>query len=165
MTKSEEDPKDRIALLYERYATGARRFAYLLTGDLPLAEDLAHDAFVRTIGRLGHLRHVDAFEPYLRRTIVNLTRMHFRRRHVERSYLEHHQESGYANPESVEPGMLADAIRRLPLRQRTATVLTYYYDLSDVQAADVMGCAPGTIRSLVSQAKATLRKDVTKVEP
>jgi DNA-directed RNA polymerase specialized sigma24 family protein len=42
--------------LYLRHATEAVRFAYLLTGDRALAEDLVQDAFVRVSGRLLHLR-------------------------------------------------------------------------------------------------------------
>ena len=53
--------------------------AYLLTGDLALSEDLVQEAFIRVAGRLGHLRDPDKFPAYLRRTVLNLTRMHFRR--------------------------------------------------------------------------------------
>ena len=64
----------KLAELYVRYADGAVRLAYLTTGDLALAEDLVQDAFVRLAGRLVHLRDPGAFEAYLRRTVVNLSR-------------------------------------------------------------------------------------------
>src|SRR5437588_10602578 len=93
MLRAKVDPSvvadsGRIGELYLRHADAAVRLAYLLTGDLALAEDLAQDAFVRLAGRLVHLRDPDAFSAYLRRTVVNLSRSHFRRKRVERRYLQ-----------------------------------------------------------------------------
>jgi RNA polymerase sigma factor (sigma-70 family) len=61
-----------LAELYQRQRPCRRRLAYLLTGSHEQAEDLVQDAFVRVVGRFGHLRVPDAFPTYLRRTIVNL---------------------------------------------------------------------------------------------
>jgi len=77
--------RSRLADAYVRSAPGGIRLAYLLTGDRAVAEDLVQEAFVRFVGRLRFLRDPDAFEPYLRRTIVNLSKNHFRRRAVERA--------------------------------------------------------------------------------
>lgn len=57
--------------LYLRHSPAALRLAFLLTGDRALADDLVQDAFVRLFGRLLHLRNPDAFESYLRQTVVN----------------------------------------------------------------------------------------------
>src|SRR5262245_23313814 len=74
--------------LYRTHAADAYRLAYLLTGDRALAEDLTQDAFVKVLGRFRNIRNPDAFWWYLRRTIVNLSRSQFRRRAVERAYLD-----------------------------------------------------------------------------
>jgi DNA-directed RNA polymerase specialized sigma24 family protein len=42
--------------LYVRHAPDGIRLAFLLTGDVALAEDLVQEAFVRLVGRLRHLR-------------------------------------------------------------------------------------------------------------
>src|SRR5881397_754394 len=73
--------------LYARHAAEAESLAYLLTGDPYLAEDVAQEAFIRLAGRFRHLRNPDAFGAYLRKTVVNLCRAHFRRARVERAYL------------------------------------------------------------------------------
>src|SRR6476659_2947329 len=44
-----------MAELYTRYVPAGIRLAYLLTGDRHQAEDLAHEAFVRCVGRFQHL--------------------------------------------------------------------------------------------------------------
>jgi RNA polymerase sigma factor (sigma-70 family) len=56
-----------------------------------------------------------------------------------------------------------EALLRLPERQRAAIVLRFYEDLSDVQTAEVLRCAPGTVRSLVSRGMKTLRTELEGV--
>ena len=43
-------------------------------------------------------------------------------------------------------------------RQRAVLVLRYYEDLPDAEIAAVLGCRPGTVRSLASRALADLRQ-------
>ncbi len=76
-----------MAELYVRYVPAGIRLAYLLTGDRNQAEDLAHEAFVRCVGRFTYLRSREAFDAYLRRAIVNLHTSGIRRRYVERAWL------------------------------------------------------------------------------
>src|SRR2546423_9163703 len=83
----EDRAEGRLDDLYRRHAPDAVRLAYLLTGDRALAEDLVQEAFVRMFGRFRDLRNPDAFGAYLRKTVVNLTRSHFRRVKVERAYV------------------------------------------------------------------------------
>ena len=149
-----------LAELYVRHAPEATRLAYLLTGDRSLAEDLVQDAFVNVVGRLAHLRAPEAFYPYLRRTVVNLSKNHFRHRAVERAYLARAQLDPQVDP--VESGVVTrESMRRalltLPARQRAAVVLRYFEDLPEDQIAEILGCRPGTARSLVSRGVAALR--------
>lgn len=48
----------------------------------------------------------------------------------------------------------------LPPRQRAALVLRFYEDLSEAQTAEAMGCAPGTVKSQVSQGLRRLREAI-----
>jgi RNA polymerase sigma-70 factor (sigma-E family) len=149
-----------LSELYVAYAPDGIRLAFLLTGDRALAEDLVQDAFVRLVGRLRHLREADAFWAYLRRTIVNLATSHFRHRRVERTYLERlaAAPSSVANVNDDLDESMHRLLLGLPQRQRAAIVLRFYEDLSDVQTAAVLGCSPGTVRSLVSRGMKTVRE-------
>jgi RNA polymerase sigma-70 factor (sigma-E family) len=162
-----ESPLKRSSLgeLYVRHAPEGIRFAFLLTGDRALAEDLVQEAFARLVGRLRHLRDPDAFGAYLRRTIVNLSTSHFRRRRVERAYLERVGDipAVEANPNQELDETMHEALLRLPERQRAAIVLRFYEDLSDVQTAEVLRCSPGTVRSRVSRGMTTLRSELEGV--
>jgi RNA polymerase sigma-70 factor (ECF subfamily) len=52
---------------------------------------------------------------------------------------------------------LERAIGRLPSRLRTAVDLYYFVDLDIATVAEVMGCAPGTVKATLHQARARLR--------
>ncbi len=159
----------RLGELYLRHATGATKLAYLLTGDRALAEDLVQEAFIRLAGRFLHIRNVAAFEAYLRRTVVNLTNSHYRRRRSEHATLERHArlerpEATGDSARAVEGrDVLRRALLRLPVRQRAAIVLRFYEDLSEAQTAEVMRCARGTVKSLVSRGMGTLRAQAGEV--
>jgi len=127
-----------LARLYEQHAPAALRLAYLLTGDHGLAEDLVQDAFVRVIGRFGQLRDELGFDAYLRHTVVNLSCGRLPETRVEREGVDERDEL-WRRLGSVAP------------RQRAALVLRYYENLSDEQAAQVLGCSTRALRSLTSR--------------
>lgn len=150
----------RLAGLYERHSSEAVRLAYLLTGDLALAEDLVQDAFVRLAGRFLDFRDPDGFGHYLRRTVVNLVNSWFRRARVERAYVEREARAPGAvtGPDPAERDALWRTLQHLNSRQRTAIVLRFYEDLSEEQTADTMGIPKGTVKSLVSRGLEAMRE-------
>lgn len=154
-----------LAELYERTAPAAVRLAYLLTGDRSVAEDITQDAFVRVSGHLAHLREDGSFDAYLRRAVVNLAKNHFRRRAVERSFLERARPAtaspGHEQP-LVEREVTMAALARLPQRQRSAIVLRFYEDLSEDSIAQILRCRNGTVRSLVTRGVQALRADMKR---
>jgi RNA polymerase sigma-70 factor (sigma-E family) len=146
--------------LYLAHASDAVRLAYLLTGDLALAEDLVQDAFVRVAGRLLHLRDAGAFPGYLRRCVVNLASSHGRRKAVERRFLERSSDRRTQlshDPDAAEREAMRVALLQIPVRNRAAIVLRYYEDLSEAQIAEVLRCRPGTVKSLLSRGMERLR--------
>ena len=164
-TGRSEPPFDE---LYARLAPSAGRLAYLLTGNRELAEDLVHDAFIKTVGRWERIRNPEAFDAYLRRTIINLTRSHHRRRLVERRYLQARASQIPVTESPAETHLdddLRNALLALPPRQRAAIVLRFFEDLSEAQTAELMVVSVGTVKSLTSRGMAKLRKvlDVEQV--
>jgi RNA polymerase sigma-70 factor (sigma-E family) len=152
----------KLADLYWKHAPDAVRFAYLVTGDRHLAEDIAQDAFIRAFGRWRDLRNQDSFGPYLRRTIVNLARDHFRKLQRECGHLRDHTELGRQDESPTTRIELHDelmrALRRLSVRQRAAVVLRYCEGLSEHEVADVLGTSVGAVNSLVARGLANLRE-------
>jgi RNA polymerase sigma factor (sigma-70 family) len=85
---------------------------------------------------------------------VNLAKPHFRRARVERAYLRRQSEDPMppgGAPDLATREAMRFALLRLPPRQRAAIVLRFYEDLSKRRTAELLGCRPGTVKSLVSQ--------------
>jgi len=156
-----------LAEVYERHAPDAVRLAYLMTGDRSLAEDIAQEAFARMVSRLAFLRSPDATWPYLRRSVVNLSKNHYRHRAVERTYLASAGAvalTSHVDPDVVARESMRRALLRLPPRQRAALVLRFYEDLPEDQIADLLHCRPGTARSLVTRGVEALRHSTEVME-
>jgi RNA polymerase sigma-70 factor (sigma-E family) len=156
-------PPGRLEDLYVRNAPGALRLAYFLTGNRELADDLVQEAFVRVAGRFRHLRMPDAFDAYLRRTIVNLFTSQLRRTKLERTYVARHGADPSLDSEPGDPAArdeLWRALHTLPERQRAAIVLRYYEDMSEQQSAQILGCSTGALNQLVVRAMAALRTQI-----
>jgi RNA polymerase sigma-70 factor (sigma-E family) len=158
-----ETPSAKLADLYARTGPGSVRLAYLLTGDRAVAEDIAQDAFIRVVGRLGHLRDAGAFDAYLRRAVVNLAKNHLRRRAVERRFVARAttpEPTPAPERQLVDRHAIGGALGRLSSRQRTAIVLRFYEDLSEDAIAQILRCRPATVRSLVARGVQSLRSEL-----
>jgi RNA polymerase sigma-70 factor (sigma-E family) len=154
--------EQRFAELYLQHASEAIRLAFLLTGDQHAAEDIAQDAFISLFGRFQERKSPDAFEAYLRRTIVNVSRDRFRKLRSERRYMARQANSSSFQvavaPQIEEREVIRKALQTLPHRQRAALVLRFYLDLSEQQTADVLQCSVPAVKSLVTRATGALRK-------
>ena len=131
------------------------RLAYLLVGSWGDPEGLAQEAFARVHPRFVSLRDPRA---YARATLVNLCRRHQRRTAKERLV---HEAVFSEVSESDELHELLDVIDRLPFRQKVVVVLRYYDDQSEEAIAAVLGCRPGTVKSLAHRALERLRKELS----
>ncbi len=161
-----EAASSRVGELYQRHLPRAIALAYLLTGNSAVAEDLAQEAFLRAASRFPQIRDQNSFPAYLRRTVLNLWKNSLRRQRREQAYLARQ------NPRTLEdePVDLAAryavraALLRLSPRQRAAVVLRYYEDLPERQIAELLGCRPGTVKSLLARGLDSLRTDLGELE-
>jgi RNA polymerase sigma factor (sigma-70 family) len=164
-TVSVEAP--HLAALYEEHVGRAAALATLLTGDASVAEDIAHDAFLRAAGRFRHLREPDAFGAYLCRTVVNACRARARHARRERVFLERAWRVRRVEPDTSadDRDELLPLIKALPYRQRAALVLRYWDDLSEAQIADILRTSPRAVNALLSRAMGTLRSGMGRSDP
>ncbi|KQW48700.1 hypothetical protein ASC77_08155 [Nocardioides sp. Root1257] len=132
------------------------RTAYLLTGDVHLAEDLVQDTLARVA---QHWRKVgEEPDAYARRVLHNLAIDRWRRRSVRpREVGGAHPEIGATGPDVERRLLLRDALLRLTPKQRAVLSLRFYEDLTEVQTAAVLGCSPNTVKSQTRTALERLR--------
>jgi RNA polymerase sigma-70 factor (sigma-E family) len=133
------------------------RTSRLLVRDSAEAEDVLQTALLR-LCRRWPVEHPQA---YVRRSLVNLTRDRARRQHL---VAEPHDAAGDRHPvlPDFADGHAAQAaleqlLQVLPARQRAAVVLRVIEGLSEAEAAQALGCSPGTVGSNLSRGLSRLR--------
>jgi len=147
-----------FAELYERREPALFRYALYLSGSRAVAEEVAHDAFLQLFGRDTHFdERRGPLEAYLYGVARNLIRVIRRRRTWEQ---ETDQPAGFdlvadlINEE--RNATLYAAIRELPDSYRDAIVLCDLEEKSYEEAARLMKCPLGTVRSRVHRARMLL---------
>jgi RNA polymerase sigma-70 factor (sigma-E family) len=140
---------------------GARlvRTAFLISGDPQLAEDLVQSALASVIASWQRLPDVADLDAYLFRSIVNARHRWWRRRSSSEIPVESLPVACVddGTDRFARHADMVAVLRSLPPKQRAAVVLRYYEDLSEAQAAEVLGCSVGTIKSQTSDGLAKLR--------
>lgn len=135
---------------------GLVRLGRLLTGSSQVGEDLApRTRSLVCSASTGWYTHRRA---YLRRSVVNFS-INQSRRAVRDQRHQHRAQAETVDP--FEPDDMWPLIVALPARQRPVLVLRYYEDLSEAQIANILGCRPGTVKSLAARALAHLKQELT----
>ena len=143
--------------VYEAELPAISRLAFLLTRSREVAEELAHDAFVKLYETYDQ---VDRPAGWLRTTVVRLAINWQRRQAVERRRLA----AIDASPPLGEPQLdeTWEALGRLKPGRQTVLVLRFYEDLSHRDIAKLLGCPAATVRSRTKRALNDLRREVTR---
>jgi RNA polymerase sigma-70 factor (sigma-E family) len=150
---------------FEEYVTargGALlRFAYVLSGDRHLAEDLVQEVLARVCQRWHRMAHVEQPDAYLRSAIVRQF-LSWRRRRASRETPTHPLPEQVSTADATTRHAMQDEMWRLlaslPRKQRAVLVLRFYEDLPDPEIAAVLGCQPTTVRVHASRGLARLRR-------
>ena len=128
---------------------------YLSSGDRELAHDLTQDAFKLAFARWRRLSRHEWAGGWVMTTALNLLRKQRKKRpDVTVDPMRHDKPTALA-PSNHD---LMLAIRSLPHRQRTAVLLHYLADMPVHDVAETMNVADGTVKALLSQARANLGK-------
>lgn len=148
--------KERIVLLLP----SLRAFARSLTRNPAEADDLVQETMVRALGSLHLFTPGTNLKAWLFRIERNLFYSGYRKRHREAAALQQEPGAIRVSPPpqewSLELGALDRALRLLPDEQREALLLVGGSGLSYEEAAEVCGCALGTVKSRVSRARSRL---------
>ncbi len=134
-----------------------------MLGDATEAEDVAQEAFLRVWRQAPKWRFGGAkFDTWLHRVSLNLCYDRLRRRR---------EQPAAEPPEQVDPAVGADvevemrqtsnqvqaALSELPERQRDAILLHHYQELSNTDAAAVLGVSVDALESLLARGRRALR--------
>ena len=142
------------------------RCAYLLTGSTADAEDCVQTALTKAYAVWGRIERLEQPEAYVRKMVVN-TFLSDRRRRGRPQVLVVEREAAAASPEPAVAARLdlGAAVAKLPPRQRAVIVLRFYCDATERQAAEVLGCSVGTVKSQTADALKNLRRQLGDDHP
>ena len=124
-------------------------YAWSLTRDPNVGDELAQEALTRVYARWGLLREP---RPYAYRIVSNLARDRWRAEQRERAtWADAEVPSTQAHDDST-----LDAVRRLPPALRDVVVLHYYADLPVAEVGRVLRRPVGTVKRRLFEARAAL---------
>ena len=137
---------------------GVVGLVFVLSGSRWAAEELTQDAFTEAHRRWATVADYDDPGAWVRKVAVNKARSWGRRRSAEaRAYAKHRvrqRELPAELPESADAFWAA--VRSLPDRQAQIVALHYFDDRPVDDIADVLGISPGTVKTQLHRARATL---------
>lgn len=158
-----------FAQLYEAHKADVYRWSLRFVGGRRgLAEDLAHDVFVKLLERRAEVGVRDDVGAWLYRVTANLAIDHLRR---ERSWTTRLARLFAAEQPEEEPRIdraleLRDEARRaltvvdqLPARERIVIWMALVDDRSQREIATALGLSEGYVSKLLDRAKARVRRE------
>ncbi|HKR22551.1 MAG TPA: RNA polymerase sigma factor [Pyrinomonadaceae bacterium] len=161
--------EEALALLYRRRQGSVYRFALQMSGSKTIAEDVTQEVFLFLM-REGHV--FDPSRGSLSSFLLGVARNHVLRRlrvdqvltpigddgEDEANFLPTDTDlrplDDLLQAETIE--LVRKAVLSLPPKYREVVVLCELQDVSYLEAADVLGCAIGTVRSRLHRARALL---------
>lgn len=156
----------RFAELVSSHRERVLRLAWrLVGGDDAAAQDVAQEAFVRAWRGLPRFRGDAQLSTWLYRIVVRQAANHRRWRGVrERWGGAYPEDAPDPRPEPPgDPGLrrrIAAALAGLSRGQREAFVLVHLEGLTVNETSEVLGKAPGTVKSHLHRALARLRQEL-----
>jgi RNA polymerase sigma factor (sigma-70 family) len=148
--------EDELGTLARERGPALVGYAYLLTGDLPAAEDLVQEGLVRTFSRRRAGADIGWLEAYVRRTILNVYLDAYRRRTFRAgvAHLVTHETGLGPAPDAVaaERTDVHAALGCLSPRERACMVLRHYEDLTVPEIARRLALSEGAVKRYLSDA-------------
>jgi RNA polymerase sigma-70 factor (sigma-E family) len=147
------------------------RMAVLLTGDWHAAEDLVQASLAKLYCAWPRIRAAGP-DAYMRQVMVNTQRSWWRarwRRERPAPDLLAVTRAGDRGEDFADRHVLRLLVRQalaaLPARQRIVLVLRYCEDLPDTEVAELLGCAPATVRVHAHRGMRALREQLSEELP
>ncbi len=167
--------------LYKKYQNAVFGFAYYLTQNRGDAEDLFQEAWLRIAKKLPDEVNMQSIKAWIFTVVANLHRDELRKKRIRRLFflqkamsLEKENtmfpvlpdQPVSINPEEVNQTDMgrdiAQAMARLPDRQRRVFVLKEIAEFKQAEISDILRIPLGTVKSLMHRAVKRLRRELSK---
>jgi RNA polymerase sigma factor (sigma-70 family) len=172
VAKVREGDKEAFGKLVERYQQMVERIARKMIADEWIAHELAQESILQAYLSLHHLRDASRFKSWLYGITLNMCRGHLHDRQREILSLETilgglHNDTVISLDDSVDPQTVAEehdlhrlvlqAIDDLSSKDKEATLLFYYEQLTLQEIAALLDVPVGTIKGRLHRARKQLQ--------
>ena len=161
-----------FAVLVSRHGPMVLGTCRSLLGDRHTADDAFQAVFLVLARRAASIRQPELVAPWLHAVATKIARKaraqadRRRRREnteVEMKYIESVScEADAGTLRDEDAAAVHEEVARLPERYRRSVVLCHFEGLTHAEAGRLLGCAPGTVGSLVSRARELLRNRLAR---
>ena len=146
------------------YTATSRRvvgYLYVVFGNLPEAEDAAHEAYARAWQRWPKVQRYDDPEAWVRTVAFRVGVSSWRK---TRNRLSAHRANATEDVPDLSPDRLTvvSALRRLPVEQRRVLVLHHMQGLTVEEISAETGTPTGTIKSWLARGRRALAPYVSE---
>ncbi|MFC7679404.1 RNA polymerase sigma factor [Paenibacillus sp. GCM10028914] len=173
---------DNLSLeeVMDQYGTDVWNYAYFLTKDTEMADDISQEVFIKCYKSIGSFKGRSTLKTWLLTITRNTTFTYRKSRYFRsRSLMElfHLQDSQTlmdqrSNAASAESEYLArehvneiwDVIMKLPDKLREVLVLDLKFDMSVAEISELMGIAGGTVKSRLYRARKKVQEKLRGLE-
>ena len=142
-------------VLFQRHKPFVYNVCYRILGSADDAVDMTQAAFIQAYRELRKFKGDSAFRSWLYRIAVNLcislVRREQRRRRLAEAMPDQHRD------ENTDP-YVREAVLKLPPHLRTVLALFYFQGLSCEEAAEVLGCSEGAVRTRLHRARIAFKE-------
>lgn len=166
-----EGRQQDFALLVKKYQQPVFRTANGFVHHTADAEEITQDVFLKVFYKLSSFNGKAAFSTWLYRIAVN-TSLNFLKKKKRSQFwtglstllqlASNDKNAEMMLVEKSQKQLIELAIDQLPLKQRTAFVLSKYEELPQKEVAAIMHTSEGAVEQLVIRAKTNLKKILQK---
>lgn len=156
-------PRMGFDTFFHAYFEKVARAAALVTRDAGIGQDLAQEAFTRTLERWSDMDSDNHARNFVYKVAINLARSHLRKH--GRVFLyglrSPHDAGGSSQTDASDDWFeMIGALGALSPRQRACVVLVDYADMDQAEAANVLGMAASTARVHLMRGRQALRENL-----
>jgi RNA polymerase sigma-70 factor (ECF subfamily) len=154
-------------MLYDTYGPLVKGVCLRYTSDIQEAEDLFHDIFISILTHFDEYDNITSLGGWLRRITVNKAIDYWRHKQTQKSVLMSElsvdiMDEKPDNYDGIPMQVLLECIQQLPPKYRTAFNLYVIDEIDQKQICEMMQETLSNVRSLISRARAMLRKSIGK---
>lgn len=152
------------AELYRRLAPRARLYGLRHLRDPQAAADLAQQVLLMTLERLraGEVRELERIASFVlgacRMTVIEMRRGERRREALLELHADRQEAFEAPQPLALDPDRLADCLERLPERERSVVVMSFFAERAADEVGAQLGITGGNVRVIRHRALGRLRE-------